>query len=878
MKRLNLRKNWKRLGVQAGLLAGIGIAFMGPTEQPATAANNDCLQEDMCSFRKPILNFLVDYSTSMNEIFDQQNNQTRWQTAVDTLQAAITADNGFLSQNLYLGLMRFGHDPSPGQMGTPIPGDNSGIIDGQAVDVLWWDDNDPNKEYLDCNGQALIDSLENTPAPLDGNLQGIGTWTNGALIRSRDLMIQSMQDHPMDAPNMDDRWYGNLLVTDGRWTNPNGVGNDAQHDPEITAGDMFNNGIGPFNPATTVQTYVVYIGPGGDQGETEANQVAVAGGTNAAILAQDPLQLVMAVQAVVQQIKDNVVAPNCIGGLPRIMIILDASSSMLNFNGGTEPAPKGMSGWDQARAALAGQMSIFDVQIEDDMMMPTGQVVADLVHLGLIVFGHNAPAPGEQKVLVDYGPCMKDNFNWALAPEISHPGCPEPDYTPLLNNMQYMIPDCDLPWMGSPIAWQFESIVGGSPDPNDNPAGPGFDADTYTHMPKCDSPGMGNICSGSGTYTHLGLQLAKNNQTAYHTAQLMNMNVNAMTQYLNILITDGQYNGYSTDAQVQAELQEMANNGILTYVIGFGDGVNTPQAQAQLNNMAMWGGSGMPFDADNQAQLEAALKTIIEGLTFDPCCNFNDCSFNPEPTTGEPDPTVSGCQDDEDCPENFECVIQMGNFFGNCEPIGDCVDDSDCDPGEVCDLDADPPQCVVPPCTDDSDCGADEVCEDGICVPAPCMSDDDCPGDLVCNDGECGPGVCPDVPCPEGEVCMDGVCVIPPGMCTDDSDCGAGEICDATGQCVPDGGTTDSDTGTSDSDTGTTDSTSDSDSGPTTSGGSDSDSGDTTAGSDTDTATGGATDDEGCGCAVDSDEDQNRGLLGTALLLGLGGLLRRRRR
>lgn len=112
---------------------------------------------------------------------------------------------------------------------------------------------------------------------------------------------------------------------------------------------------------------------------------------------------------------------------------------------------------------------------------------------------------------------------------------------------------------------------------------------------------------------------------------------NNSTIYANILITDGQYSGYSTDAQVQAELTQMYNKGIVTYVIGFGDGVDTPQAMAQLNKMADWGSGNMLdyYDAGNQMELENAFKMILEGIEFDPCCSFNDCSVNPEPNTDE---------------------------------------------------------------------------------------------------------------------------------------------------------------------------------------------------------------------------------------------------
>ncbi len=89
---------------------------------------------------------------------------------------------------------------------------------------------------------------------------------------------------------------------------------------------------------------------------------------------------------------------------------------------------------------------------------------------------------------------------------------------------------------------------------------------------------------------------------------------NDQTQFINILITDGQYTGYSTNAQVQTELEQMYNAGITTYVIGFGDGVDLPAAIAQLNQMADWGSGATLdyYDANNQAALEMALADIIE--------------------------------------------------------------------------------------------------------------------------------------------------------------------------------------------------------------------------------------------------------------------------
>src|SRR5690606_5468242 len=103
------------------------------------------------------------------------------------------------------------------------------------------------------------------------------------------------------------------------------------------------------------------------------------------------------------------------------------------------------------------------------------------------------------------------------------------------------------------------------------------------------------------------------------------------TVFANILITDGAYQGYSTNAQVSSVLTQLyGTHDTTTYVIGLGDGIAVPE----LQNMACWGsgGTGTPcnggtfphYDANNQQDLEQALADIIENLSFDPCCNFND--------------------------------------------------------------------------------------------------------------------------------------------------------------------------------------------------------------------------------------------------------------
>ncbi len=600
MKRLALLGSWKRLGIQLGLLAGLGLAFVGDDEKAAQAGVGECAGENECSFKKPNFMIIMDYSSSMNADFD--NVTTRWEAAVAAVQAIVTANNGYFDNSMHLGLMRFGHDPDPANPGTLIANEPSGIVDGQSLDVHWYDPaNDPSG-YFECNGQAIVDFLDNVEAPLcqGANCFGIGTWTDGALLYAQSLIAQTRADHPTDIIVGDERFYATMVVTDGNWTDPVGAGQTAANDPVDTAAALYTN--------DDVPTYVVAFGDAA--GLAFADDMAVAGGTVVSIQPVNPQDLIDALQAVINDITDDIIVPICIGGLPRMMVVLDASSSMLNVN--AVAGAQGTTGWDQARDALVGANALFDVPVGN-----LDATVEDLVHLGLITYG----LVGDDVINVDYGPCMRDNFDWATDPNTS------------------CAAGCNDPWGGPPILWTF---VG----PGD--AGyPGFDADTVSVMPRCDiGAGLPGGCTGSGTATHTGLALANTNAQNYRANPPALYPVDPTTTFANILITDGAYATYSTDAEVAAELTEMYGvDDTTTYVIGFGDAVAVPE----LTRMACWGsgGVGVPncaggtlnyFDANNQMQLEDALQTIIEGINFDPCCNFNDCSFNPEPTTGEIDP------------------------------------------------------------------------------------------------------------------------------------------------------------------------------------------------------------------------------------------------
>ena len=456
--RNRLIKSWKGALLQLALLSGLILALVTGQGTPAVAGG-DCPMENECTFKKPNFMLVLDYSSSMNEEFG--NNQTRWETTVDAVKSLVTTDNGFFEKNMHIAIMRFGHDPDPFNPGTPIIGDNSGLEDGQAVDVDWYDRDGNDPTYFDCNGAAIINAIEAVPSPLCQNpgCSGIGTWTKGALDRARDMIAESRADHPEDVSPGDERYYGLLVMTDGNWTDAVGFPQLAppQQNPAITAQDLHDE--------DDVPVYVVAVADAG--GLMFADELAAAGGTGSAIKAENPNAMINAIKMVVQEIKDEVIVPTCTEGLPRIMIILDGSSSMLNV--GMAAGMMGDTGWDKARAALAsGNDSLFDTEVPD-----LERPVEDLVHLGLTVFG----SPGEEDVLVQYGPCMQDNFAWALNPPTS---CE--------------MPGCDDPWGGPPITWTFK---------DGSQVAPFFDQSTMSHMPSCQP--FGQLCSGSGTFTHLGI-------------------------------------------------------------------------------------------------------------------------------------------------------------------------------------------------------------------------------------------------------------------------------------------------------------------------------------------------------------------------------------
>jgi uncharacterized protein (TIGR03382 family) len=578
---------------QAFALLGLGLWFLAI---PDSRGEGECSEEGQCTFLKPAVMLTLDYSTDMNLAHGQG---TRWEATVDAVKAMMDWDNGFFQENMRIAVMRVGHDPNPGQPDTPIPGDATGILDGQALDVAWYDDNG----WFDCNGAAVIDTLDQMPPPMDGQLDGIGAWQAGAVARLDQLVQQSVADHPEDA-DKDGRAYVNVVFVGSPWTGATGTGQPAQDDPESPIGALYQD--------HDLATYVVRVGDGLPLQEADA--WADAGGTNAAYDIDDLDPFRQDLGDFVQQVKDDLAVPDCTPGLPRITVILDASSDMLNIDG--EAAMMGETPWDLTAELLFRSNS----ELWDGEVQPWA-TIEDLSLTSLVVYGNDQPAPDEQRLVVPMGPCNigGDAFGWATSPPIS---C--------------LMPGCDDPWGGPDITWTFA-------DADSDTFACWFDPETTSHMPQCHGDSLG--CEGSGRFVHLGLEHALELQQAYHAEQTQmgaEQPADDGTQYYNLLVIGGSYEGFSSDAQVQSALEANLAAGVVTFVLAVGPAAEDAEMEGVLSQMADWGSAGAYpyYTPDSIQSLQQVLIDIVGSVEHDPCCGFPSCDANDwgEGCTMEPDP------------------------------------------------------------------------------------------------------------------------------------------------------------------------------------------------------------------------------------------------
>ena len=119
--------------------------------------------------------------------------------------------------------------------------------------------------------------------------------------------------------------------------------------------------------------------------------------------------------------------------------------------------------------------------------------------------------------------------------------------------------------------------------------------------------------------------------------------VDAQTPWQNIVVVTGSHMGYSSDAQVQPELEVMLSEGVRTDFIGFGPAAATAQVQAELQAMAQWAGGSVHSVADS-AELADAIGEIVNAIPVDPspCCASALCEGGEGgDDLGEPDPVPS---------------------------------------------------------------------------------------------------------------------------------------------------------------------------------------------------------------------------------------------
>lgn len=277
----------------------------------------------------------------------------------------------------------------------------------------------------------------------------------------------------------------------------------------------------------------------------------------------------------------------CSGGPARIMLVLDASSDLLND--GNAAGSEGTTAWDVIRGVIAGDGdSLYDAPVE-----PSGPVASQVSHFGLAVIADTVDGSG--RILVDYSPCSEPRVEWALDPLSS---C--------------VAPGCSDPWAGPAITWTYQD--GSMIDP------PGFAERALSHVPLCD--GNGNRCEGSGRFVAPGIRETRANLAVYPIATPYVQD--DTTRYVNVLVVTGEYE--DEDADVQSALEGAYGDGIVTYVVAYG---STPVAafDTQLTSMAQWGSDGTLTHrvATNPGELDGVLDEIVAELSL-PCCASIDCS------------------------------------------------------------------------------------------------------------------------------------------------------------------------------------------------------------------------------------------------------------
>jgi cysteine-rich repeat protein len=642
-------------------LVGCSALSWPAQAQPQPQPQPSCEGESQCSFKKPNILLVLDYSSSMSgsetapAYFPPgQTMMTRWGAELEATRWILHYGGGFFANNARIGLTRFAHDPDLTMPGTTVRTDRSfpAITDGFAIDVPF---DGSQGQYLECKGsgvEAAIEVLRSTPPPptgmrVDANTLML-TWTRGALQSAHALIDRTRKNHAAE-PGEDSRDYEVVLMTDGDWTCPTMVGQNCKEDPAPEAALLRRDRI---------PVHVIAFGDAAMQ--PSLSEVALQGGTGTSIDATSPQGIVDAFSTVLDGIRNSVIVPTCTRKLARVLITMDASTSMIAGN-----AP-GQTKWDKARFALTGNPAAplpGDPGYVEPLLRRKLQVggrevaIEDVVHMGMVAF-----ASAEQQVLMaNFGPCMRDNFAWAMDPLTS---CEAPG--------------CRDPYAGSPLSWTFKN--------SDTDRRPRFVRTTHSYMPACNSTPGSKSCAGQvpTTFTGQGLEFARN-VIADYKRNPAPFTIDDRTRFVNVLITDGQTSDGSSD--VHSALAALLADGVDTYVIGFGSGNELDRPQ--LEQYASWGNTKAaivvdPAQASGANALADALAGIVQGLGLDSCCVLNDCAAEPEPADPNAVCGDGRVEGDERC-DDGEHNATYGHCGGRCDGLHLFCGDKRVDGPEVCD-------------------------------------------------------------------------------------------------------------------------------------------------------------------------------------------------
>jgi alpha-tubulin suppressor-like RCC1 family protein len=180
------------------------------------------------------------------------------------------------------------------------------------------------------------------------------------------------------------------------------------------------------------------------------------------------------------------------------------------------------------------------------------------------------------------------------------------------------------------------------------------------------------------------------------------------------------------------------------------------------------------------------LPTCLKGICAR-CASANDCSGNVlggmcDPTTGR----CASCLADTDCKDATKPLCGQGKCT-SCtyatSPNGCCAD-TDCTTGGAfmvgrCNT-------TAHACSYACDSNHKSCITGGLCIPtASCCVDADCVGGGAGTAGKCTSNTC-SYPCdPNHKSCTPGGACVPTSNCCADLECNAGNVCDASGACVP---------------------------------------------------------------------------------------------